>query len=108
SSLWGSLSFLRTRVNGLPSATPLASPSSIAPHSTCHLCVVFLFLALQPSERGPDNLAGVFVTAAFDPGQHEPVQLVRKINVAGRHTHLLERKSDSYGSVSSLASIANH
>jgi hypothetical protein len=46
-------------------------------------CFVFFFVPLERSKGGADDLARVFVTAGFDFGSYEPIQLIRQVDVAG-------------------------
>lgn len=47
---------------------------------------VFFFFPLHGPQRGPDDLACIFVTAALYLGYNHPIQLVRQIYVACRHS----------------------
>ena len=64
-------------------------------------------LALQRPERGTHNLAGVFVTSAFDLLQHEALKLFCQIDISCGHgdSFLLER--DFKVIIARLANIAN-
>ena len=83
--LLGKPSVRRTRAKELPSATPLASPSSIAVRRAASFASNCCCLALQGAERRADNLTGVFVTTALDLCQYEAVKLIGQIHIAGGH-----------------------
>src|SRR5260370_22434689 len=49
------------------------------------LGLVAPFLAFQDAQRRTDHFTGVLITPALDLGQHETVELVGQIDVAGGH-----------------------